>query len=585
MSSAEDIDEDAIPSLEVNPTSIQEDQSPVPAAIEEDRKLLEVLESEIQRRRERYQAAKASVEQKRSTLWQAETRQETAKGLYSLSKNMMDQIRREGQLTSPQRGPRDEKSKHGRSLSSMDQSRKALVDRTITTLKDSIAELQAASSDVTIAQRNVDTAEDYLDYCIRSLNALSHHYRVTKNIIDEDLAALRPTPKLPDDVWRRIFAAVVASETQYPPEPQDVWDEWPYLSMAITLSQVNATWRRIATSTPSLWSGVQIVYTKEQKLRLDLLQRIIGLATGAPITIVITLTHELADGLGSLAQAFTEDHLVRHIRCQVTETAAPSLRTLLDALPPAQFMSFKGLEGPMPPTATPVKLPSKHVLGARSITVSNLLLERLPPFFIVPPPPWGVQTLCTDLPSLLRIDIGGTAPQLQTIIIYQPQKAEQGPPWYDSVAGFNVENVVATKLIIHSMSRGHMSPLLRYMARIRYISRLELYNASVQPVITSLKENLDGSHRFWLPALTELVIHEYEQHGSSLGLYIAARLDVSQRSVTGEGAKVQPITRVEFVACSNLSTEITDLIEQHCVAGRKMLLALEEENGGVPQSA
>jgi len=176
------------------------------------------------------------------------------------------------------------------------------------------------------------------------------------------------------------------------------------------------------------------------------------------------------------------------------------------------------------------------------------------------------------LPSLLRIDMGGTAPFLQQIIISQPpqqaQDLQQRAPWYDTANGLNVESVVATHLVVHSMSRGHMAPLLRYISRLRSLTKLELYGISAQTVLVALKENADGSQKVWLPSLTELVIHDYEQHGPALGLYVASRLDLAQRSLLEDGIPIQPLQQVSFERCSNMSDDIVALIQEHCKAGK-----------------
>lgn len=563
-------------SVDVHPTSVHEEPSNIPAAIHEDQMLLPVLDAQVEKRRLRLSAARTALSERQTILWQAQTRQETARRLYTLSKNMMDQIKREGQLKTAHHGPRDETSRHGRSLSSMDQSRQALVDRTVTTLRDSIAELQAASSDFTIAQRNVANAEAFLTYSSRSLAAAEHQRVLTKGFIGDELSALRPTPQLPDDVWRRIFAILVAPESELPIEPQgNILQEWGFHSMSFPLSHVSKSWRRISLSTSGLWTGIQIIYTKERRIRPHFIRRMVGLAGGAPLTICITLTHEIIGSAASqISDVFTEDSRVAHIKCQVMESAAPSIRSLLDIIPAAKSLTFTGISIPMQPSSNPIKLPSKHVMSATTIIISNILLERLPPFFIVPPPPWGLRALYTDIPSLLRIDIGGTAPSLQQIIISQPTQSkdpQQRAPWYDAANGLNVENVTATHLVVHSMSRGHMAPLIRYISRLRSLTKLELYGISAQSILVALKENADGAQKVWLPSLNELAIHDYEQHGHALGLYVAARLDLAQRSLMEDGLPIQPLQQVLLERCSNMSDEIVSLIQEHCVAGRSQV--------------
>jgi hypothetical protein len=554
---------------------IQEDPSNIPAALHEDRRFIPLLDAEIEKRSLRVSAARTVLGERQTTLWQAVTRQEAARQLYTLSKNMMDQIKREGQLKFIHREPRDESSRHGRSLSSMDQSRQALVDRTVTTLRDAIAELQAASSDFTIAQRNVVTAEAFVSYASRSLASAEHQRALAQRFLDEEASALRPTPELPEGLWRRIFAMIVTGESDLPRDPQEVISQqWRFGSLAFPLSHVCKEWRRIAVSTPYLWTGIQIVYTKEKRLNPQVVRRMVGLAGSSPITIAITLTHEIiGSAAGQITGAFDEDSQVSHIKCQVTENAAPSLRYLLDAIPAAQTLTFTGLGIPMQPGSNPVKLPSKHVMSATTINVSNILLERLPPFFIVPPPPWGVRTLYTDIPSLLRIDIGDTAPTLQTIVISQPPfqtkglQQQQRAPWYDAANGFDVEHIVATHLVVHSMSRGHMAPLIRYLSRLRTITKLELYGISAQSLLVALKENAEGSQKIWLPSLHELVVHDYESHGPALGLYVAARLKLAQKSFVEGEITIQPLREVVLDRCSNMSDEIVALIQEHCIAG------------------
>jgi len=208
-------------------------------------------------------------------------------------------------------------------------------------------------------------------------------------------------------------------------------------------------------------------------------------------------------------------------------------------------------------------------MSASTISISDLVLERVPPFFLVPPPPWYLHTLHTDIPSLLRLDIGGAAPSLRTIVIYQPLSVEHGPPWYETTVALNVESVSATDVIIHSMSRGHIAPLLRYICRLRFVTKLELYSASVQPILTALKENIDAAQKIWFPSLTTLVINDYEQHGQALGMFVAARLDLAQRSLTEDiGMTVQPLQNVVLNRCTKLSEDIQTLIEEHCEAGK-----------------
>jgi len=598
------------PSIDVQPISIQEDLSNIPAALSEDRRLIPLLDAEVEKRRSRLGAARTALGERQTTLWQAETRRETARRLYTLSKNMMDQIKREGQLKTTQREPWDESSPHSRSLSSMDQSRQALVDRTVSTLRDAIAELQAASSDLIVAQRNVATAEAFVAYASRSLAAAEHQRELTKQFLNDEASALRPTPELPESVWRRIFAMVVAEESDLPKEPPGgIWQEWGFRSLVLPLSHVCKEWRRIAISTPCLWSGIQIVYTKERRFRPHFIRRMLGLAGSSSITIAITLTQEIIGSVfGQISDAFTEDHRVRHIKCQVTENAAPSVRYLLDIIPAAKVLSFTGLTVPMQSASNPVKLPSKHVMSATTINVSNIFLERLPPFFIVPPPPWSVKALYTDVTSLLRIDIGGNAPSLQQIIISQSSlqtkdpQPQQRAPWYDAANGFNVENVTATHVVVHSMSRGHMAPLIRYMSRLQAVTKLELYGVSAQTLLVALKENAEGSQKVWLPSLSELVIHDYESHGPALGMYVAARLNLAQRSLMEETNSIQPLQQVLLDRCSNMSDEIVALIQEHCIAGtfssgllvilliclvlgQKLMTRMSDDNGGMPQSA
>lgn len=564
-------------SVDVHPTSITEEPSNIPAALHEDQRFLPLLDAEVEKRRTRVAVAQAALKERQTTLWQAQTRQETARRLYTLSKNMMDQIKREGQLQTSHRGPRDESSRHGRSLSSMDQSRQALVDRTVTTLRDAIAELQAASSDFTIAQRNLATAEAFLAYSSRSLAAAEYQRALAKAFLDDEVAALRPTPSLPDDLWRRIFAIVVAVESELPVQsPGNILQEWEFRPKALPLSHVSRNWRRISLSTSYLWTGIQIVHTNQRNNRVNYIRRMVGLAGSSPITICITLTQDIAGSIaGQISEAFSEDSRIAHIKCQVTENAAPSLRYLLDAIPATKSLAFTGLGTLVQPSSNPVKLPSKHVMSATTITIKNILLERLPPFFLVPPPPWGLHTLYTDIPSLLRIDVGNTAPSLQRIVISQPalqsKDVSHRAPWYDTANGLNVENVAATHLVVHSMSRGHMAPLIRYISHLRSITKLELYGVSAQEVLSALKENADGAQKVWLPSLSELVIHDYEQHGPALGLYVAARLDLAQRSLMEDGLAIQPLQQVSLDRCSNMSDEIVSLIQEHCIAGQKLI--------------
>lgn len=571
--------------MEIHSTTVQEEKSGIPAALDEDRELLKLLESEHKKRQTRFMDARTALSERQSTLWQAEARQIEAHRLYTLSKNVMDQIKREGQLKPSNRGPRDENSRHGRSLSSMDNSRSALVQQAISTLKNAIAELQAANADLVIAQRNVATSEALLHYCGRSLHAVGFLKNTTKRFIDEEYSATLPTPQLPDAVWQRIFGIMVAGDAELPREPQDIWGEWEFECTPLVLSHVCSSWRRITTSTPALWSGVQLVFTKERALRPDLWNRIIGLSTGSPLTICITLTSDIGNLAGQLSEAFTDDHCVRTIKCQVTDNAISGVKSLLDAIPASQNMIFKGLNVPMAATSNPVKIPSKHAMSVTCITVSNLVLERAPPFFMLPPPPWQhLQTLAVDIPSLLRIDVGGTAPSLRRIVIAQPPHGEQLPSWYDSaVAGFNVEAITASEIAVHPMSRGHVPTLLRYLGRLRYARRLELYGTAIQPILTALKDNADSAQKIWLPALTELIIADYEQHGPVLGLYVAQRLSVAQRSLIAQGEqRIVPLTRVVIRRSPSISQEIVDLIEQHCAAGRKLL---GEEKSAAPQSA
>jgi hypothetical protein len=85
-----------------------------------------------------------------------------------------------------------------------------------------------------------------------------------------------------------------------------------------------------------------------------------------------------------------------------------------------------------------------------------------------------------------------------------------------------------------------------------------------------MKESLDNSSRVWLPALSHLIINDYEQHGSTLGLYIAGRLNVAQQEENGiTGPPTQPIEDAVLNRCPNLSGEISELIQQHCAAGKQ----------------
>ena len=557
--------------MEIHTTTVQEERSAIPAGLEEDRELLKLLESELKKRQTRFMDARTALSERQSTLWQAEARQNEAHRLFSLSKNVMDQIKREGQLTSSHRGPRDENSRHGRSLSSMDHSREALVQQAISTLKNAIAELQAANADLVIAQRNLATSEAFLQYCSRSLRAVGYLKDVTNTFVNDEHSATLPTPQLPDALWRRIFGLMVANDSELPREPQNLWEEWVFECTPLVLSHVCRSWRRITTTTPSLWSGVQIVFTKDRALRPDLWNRVIGLATGSPLRICITLTSEIGNLAGMLSEAFTDDHRVHTIKFQVTENAISGVKPILDVIPASQNLVFKGLTVPMTATSNPIKISSKHVMSVTAITVSNLVLERAPPFFMLPSPPWQqLQTLIADIPSLLRIDVGGTAPSLRRIVVAQPPHGEQLPSWYDSaIAGFNVEAITASELAIHSMSRGHIPTLLRYLSRLRYVQRLELYRTAIQPILTALKDNADSAQKIWLPALTELFINDYEQHGPALGLYVAQRLSVAQRSLITQGEqRILPLTRVDIRRSPSISEDILDLIEQHCAAGK-----------------
>ncbi|KAG8759856.1 hypothetical protein FRC14_004817 [Serendipita sp. 396] len=572
--------------VEVHPTSLHDEPSAIPGSIEEDKELLKYLEKEFSKRQARLLKAQTTLNEQQSILQQAETRQETAHRLYTLSKNMMDQIKREGQLKSSQSGPRDESSRHGRSLSSMDQSRQALVDRTITTLKDAISELQAATSDLTIARRNVVTADAFLRYSHRSLRAVGYIKGFTKGFIDDEYSATLPTPQLPESVWRMIFAYVVAEDSLLPLEPRDRHQEWSFRCAPLALSHVSKEWRRITTSTPTLWVNVQVVFTTERRLRSALFHRLVGLSTGAPLNIIITLTTDISNVVNQLTNAFTEDHRVHTIACQVSDDAAPSLRSLLDIIPATQNLYLRGLSIDAGPASNTVKLPTKHVMSATNISIYNILLERQPPFFLVPPPPWHLHTLRIDLVSLFRIDIGGTAPSLRRITITHPPTYNQIPPWYENAVGPNVENVAATELIVHPMSRAHLLPLVRYISRLKQVKRMEICGGSVQPIIGTMKDNIDSGQSVWLPALSELVISDYEQHGTELGLYIAKRLTTAQEGLKAETQSIQPLTKFTMNRCPNISADIVGLIEQHCKAGQELTKRTGADSEVVPpQSA
>ncbi|KAG8819714.1 hypothetical protein FRC17_010347 [Serendipita sp. 399] len=568
--------------VEVHPTNLHAEPSTIPDAIAEDEELLKYLETEFSKREARLLKAQQTLNEQQATLQQAETRQETAHRLYTLSKNMMDQIKREGQLKSSQKAPRDESSRHGRSLSSMDQSRQALVDRTITTLRDAISELQAATSDLTIARRNVATADAFVKYSHRSLRAVGYLRSVTKGFIDDEYSATRPTPQLPETVWRMIFASAVADDSLLPLEPRDKHKEWSFRCTPLVLSHVSKEWRRIATSTPGLWTNVQVVYTTEKSLRSALFHRLVGLSTGSPLNIVVTLTTDIGNVVNQLTSAFTEDHRVQTIACQVSDDAAPSLRSLLDVIPASQNLYLRGLSIDAGPISNTVKLPTKHVMSATNISVYNILLERQPPFFLVPPPPWHLHTLRIDLVSLFRIDINGSAPSLQRITITHPPTYNQIPPWYENAIGPNVENVAATELIVHPMSRSHLIPLVKYLSRLKQVKYLEICGGSVQPILTMMKDNVESDQPTWLPALSELVISDYEQHGTELGLYVAKRLTAAQESLKTGTQRVQPLTRFVVNRSPNISTDIVGLIEQHCKAGQEFNKVVTGDTESVP---
>lgn len=77
---------DVSATIEAPTITVQEERSLIPGALEEDRALLDLLDAEVTKRQERVTAARASLSARRETLWQAQTRQDTARRLYVLSK-------------------------------------------------------------------------------------------------------------------------------------------------------------------------------------------------------------------------------------------------------------------------------------------------------------------------------------------------------------------------------------------------------------------------------------------------------------------------------------------------------------------
>jgi hypothetical protein len=217
----------------------------------------------------------------------------------------------------------------------------------VETLRDAIAELQAANSDLNIAQANVATAETFAGYSERSVEAIWMQIKLTRSFIGEEDIKTQPTPRLPEDVWRKIFFAAVEDELELPNPSEDIFSEWDFRSYALPPSHVNRDWRRLTTSTSALWEGVQIIFTADKKLRVNLFKQFVGLAGSSPLRIAITLTSDVGSLANQLADAFTEDHTVRRIKIKCTDYAVPGVRYLLDAIPKAQHLNFKELAIPM----------------------------------------------------------------------------------------------------------------------------------------------------------------------------------------------------------------------------------------------
>lgn len=135
----------------------------------------------------------------------------------------------------------------------------------VDSLEQLVIQLQTADTAHSDSLQAVETAERELAYRKRQCDeAAQNKWTLSTNIqsLAERLLSfeliLSPHRQLPDEIWSEVFLTVHASQML----DYDLAKNTRIVDSPIILSHVSSQWRRVALTTPRLWSFIQIIASK-----------------------------------------------------------------------------------------------------------------------------------------------------------------------------------------------------------------------------------------------------------------------------------------------------------------------------------
>jgi len=139
----------------------------------------------------------------------------------------------------------------------------------VDSLEQLVIQLQGADTSYSDALQGVEEAERELAYRKRQRDeAAQNKWTLSTNIqsLAERLLSfeliLSPHRQLPDEIWSEVFLIVHASQMLDYDDDHPKTTNTPIVDCPIILSHVSSQWRRVALTTPRLWSFIQITASK-----------------------------------------------------------------------------------------------------------------------------------------------------------------------------------------------------------------------------------------------------------------------------------------------------------------------------------
>ncbi|KAJ7755541.1 hypothetical protein B0H16DRAFT_716960 [Mycena metata] len=138
-------------------------------------------------------------------------------------------------------------------------------------------------------RKDLATIEEEIQRTQQKLDELKYRREVLATDIDAHLALLSPVRRLPDDILREIFVTSLASTHNAIIASREA---------PLLLCQVCSDWRKIAFTTPRLWSSLHVVVPTEPQLQdtiFSLAQQWLARSGILPLSLSIGISFAVLD--------------------------------------------------------------------------------------------------------------------------------------------------------------------------------------------------------------------------------------------------------------------------------------------------